>query len=693
MMKSLRLALTFMLVLVFFSFIPGAVSAADSGAGYITVGLAPVADFEAHYAYNIVPTRVIFVDRSTGTAPLTYAWDFGDGATSTDAAPVHMYTNRGLYTVKLKVTNKYGESTETKVNYIAIGVGPIAAFTADPVTGNVPFSVKFTDHSIGSPTAWTWHFGDGTGSTEQNPTHTYWVGGKYSVILTASNEYGSNDAIKAEYIIAIPSLKSKFIANPMAGKAPLTVKFTDKSTGDPTAWKWDFGDGATSTDKNPVHTFTSGGAYDVVLEVSRGDESAKSTQVINVGGVPVTDFVADKTAVNTFEAIQFTDKSKNNPTSWRWNFGDGDEATDQNPVKTYADRGIYTVTLLTRNANGKDTEIKKDYINVGLAPVANFVTSIPVYQNIPSRSVVRFIDKSDFRPTSWLWNFGDGTTSTEQNPRHVYAGDGIYTVSLTATNSFGSDTMVQEGLIQVGNGPRVDFKADRTVTGVDRFIRFTDLSGNNPNTWVWDFGDGTTGTGQTPDHAYKAIGVYDVTLTASNQYTSASVTKKQYITVLDLPRANFVADKTKGQAPLSVKFTDTSKGNPTAWTWDFGDGSTTAEQNPTHTYDANGVYTVGLTVHNSNGDDTETKINYISVRKGPVADFKVNERIGKAPFIVKFQDLSTGTPTRWQWEFGDGMGSTEQNPTHVYKQEGAYDVRLTVWNSEGTDSVFKSGTT
>jgi len=683
-----------MLMLILASFIPAAMaSASDSSAGYIVVGLAPVANFEAHYAYNTVPTTVRFVDRSIGTTPLTYAWDFGDGAASTEAGPVHVYTNRGLYTVKLTVTNRYGQSTETKVNYIAIGVSPVADFSADAKTGNVPFAVSFTDRSWGNPTKWTWSFGDGTGSNEQNPVHTYWVGGTYTVILTASNDYGSDDATKTAYIVAIPGLKSRFIADPMTGKAPVTVKFTDTSLGDPTSWKWDFGDAATSTERNPVHTFTAGGAYDVVLTVSRGDDSDSSTQVINIGGVPVTDFTADKTSVSANEVIKFTDKTKNNPTSWRWNFGDGSESALQNPSKAYLVKGVYTVTLLTTNANGKDSEIKKDYINVGLAPIANFVTSIPTYQNVPSHNTVRFIDKSQNLPTSWYWQFGDGATSTEQNPRHVYTSDGIYTVSLTAFNRFGDDTKVMMDLIRVGNGPRIDFKADKTVTGVGRFIRFTDLSTNEPTTWVWDFGDGTTGTGMAPDHAYKAIGVYDVTLTVSNQYTSASLTKKQYISVVNLPRADFAADKTKGSAPMNVYFTDLSTGSPTGWSWDFGDGGKSMDRNPVHTFTENGIYTVSLSASNANGQDTETKVDYIVVRKGPVADFVVNERIGKAPFIVKFQDTSRGNPTKWLWEFGDGATSTEQNPAHVYQREGAYDVRLTVWNNDGSDSVYKTGTT
>ena len=690
MMRLFRLVLTFLLVVALAPLVPAAQAAGDDG-GYIVVGLAPVADFEAYYAYNIVPTSVRFVDRSTGTAPLSYAWDFGDGQTSTEPAPVHIYTAKGLYTVTLTVTNNYGESVETKVGYIAIGTGPHADFTAEPTTGNVPFTVRFTDRTTGNPTQWSWSFGDGTGSSQQNPVHTYWSGGAYTVILTASTEYGSSEASRNNYIIAVPALKSDFVAEPMAGRAPLAVTFTDKSTGEPTSWLWDFGDGQTSTVQNPVHTFTSGAAFDVVLTVSRGDESEMSKQVINVGGVPVADFTADKTAVNTEESIRFTDKTANTPTSWRWYFGDGSESAVQNPVKTYTVKGIYTVTLLATNANGRDSETKTRYINVGLAPVADFITSIPVYQNIPSRNTVRFIDRSENRPTSWLWDFGDGQTSAEQNPRHTYTSDGTYTVSLTATNSFGQDTKVMTDLVKVGVGPRVEFTADKTVTGVDRYIRFTDLSTNEPSTWVWDFGDGTTGTGQNPDHAYKATGVYDVSLTTSNQYTSATLTKKGYISIIDIPQAMFDADKTRGQGPLAVAFTDKSRGNPTGWLWDFGDGQTATVQNPVHTYESNGVYTVRLTATNTNGEDTKTRADYITVRKGPVASFVVSERIGTAPFIVKFQDTSAGSPTRWLWDFGDGTDSMEQNPVHIYQRDGAYDVRLTVWNSDGSDTILKSG--
>jgi PKD repeat protein len=143
---------------------------------------------------------------------------------------------------------------------------------------------------------------------------------------------------------------------------------------------------------------------------------------------------------------------------------------------------------------------------------------------------------------------------------------------------------------------------------------------------------------------------------------------------------------------MSVWFTDKSQGAPTSWQWDFGDGTTATEQNPTHQYNSLGTYTVKLTASNTNGQDVATKNGYIVTTLAPVANFQVDERIGKAPFIVQFRDISTGNPTAWSWDFGDGTTSSEQNPRHVYPSEGAYNVRLTASNAYGSDTSFKTGT-
>jgi len=682
------------LTLILFLALPvaGAGTPGSQQSGFITVGIAPVAQFDAHYAFSTVPTKVMFVDSSLGTTPMMYEWDFGDGATSTEQNPAHTYLSRGTYTISLTVKNAYGTSTAIKRNYITIGMGPKADFSGSPLTGNAPLTVKFTDQSFGQVTKWTWDFGDGKGSSEQNPAHTYWNGGAYNVILTVSNDYGASDRTKLQYISVVGPLKSDFTANPPTGKAPLSVRFTDHSIGTPTSWSWDFGDGKTSIEQNPTHVFSTVGSYDVRLTVTRGGDTDSSTQIVNVGGVPITDFSGEPLSGVAGDQFRFTDKTLNNPAVWSWDFGDTVTSTERNPNHTYQAKGLYTVSLTTKNTNGEDTEAKQRYINIGMGPKADFIPVIVPYAKTKVPMQVRFLDKSVDLPTSWQWDFGDGQTSGEQNPVHMYMNEGTYTVTLTVRNNFGQDTKIRSNLIEVGYGPAVDFIADKTTVGVGRVVTFTDLSSNSPTSWVWDFGDGSTGTGAKPDHVYRTTGVYDVTLTASNPDLTTSRTKNQYITVLNIPRADFSADKTRGGAPMDVNFIDQSSGSPASWKWDFGDGSTSTEQNPVHQYTTLGSYTVTLTVSNANGQDTTAKTAYIVTTLAPVAEFKADRQVGKAPFVVHFTDLSNGNPTTWSWEFGDGTGSNDQNPSHIYMNEGAYDVRLTVTNQYGSDSVFKTGT-
>lgn len=693
-MKSTKRTPLLVPALVLFLLLSGAGpgAAADTASpGYIVVGVVPVAQFDAYYAFSTVPTKVSFVDRSTGSAPMTWEWDFGDGSTSTEQNPEHTYLRRGTYTVSLTAKNAYGTSTAAKKNAITIGIEPKAEFLAAPLSGDAPLTVKFTDQSPGQVTKWWWDFGDGTGSAEQSPAHTYWAGGTYNVILTVFNDFGSSDITKTGYISVTGKLKSAYTADPGSGKAPLTVRFTDRSIGSPASWAWEFGDGSSSTEQNPVHVFSRSGTYDVKLTVTRGGIGDSSTRIINVGDVPVADFNASARSGNVGEQIKFTDLTSNNPAELSWDFGDTATSDARNPSHAYQLKGIYTVTLTAKNANGEDVERKQDYINIGIGPVADFVPVILPYQKNTIPLPVQFLDQSGNVPTSWEWDFGDGQTSSAQNPKHTYVNEGIYTVRLKVRNAFGEDTKVRSSLIEVSRSPAVDFMADLTTVGAGRRVTFSDLSSNSPTSWVWDFGDGSTGTGQNPDHVYRTTGVYDVTLTASNPDITNSRTKNRYITVINIPRAVFTADRTQGGTPLTVNFADESTGAPTSWQWDFGDGTTATARNPSHQYTTPGSFTVTLTVSNANGQDTTVKNGYVVTTPAPVADFRADRQAGKAPFVVRFTDLSKGSPTAWSWDFGDGTGSEEQNPSHIYMNEGTYMVRLTVSNPFGSDTVTLSG--
>ncbi len=247
---------------------------------------------------------------------------------------------------------------------------PTAAFTADPTSGCAPLTVQFTDQSTGDITSYSWDFGDGNTSTAQNPQHTYNNPGTYTVTLTVSGAGGSDTETKVDYITVYDPITADFSGTPTSGDAPLTVTFTDQSTGTVTAWSWDFGDGTTSTEQNPTHTYNSAGTYTVTLTASNSCDSDTQTKTDYItvteptGNPPVADFSGSPTSGDAPLTVTFTDLSSNNPTSWSWDFGDGTTSTVQNPTHTYNTPGTYTVSLTASNAYGSDTNTKTDYITV-----------------------------------------------------------------------------------------------------------------------------------------------------------------------------------------------------------------------------------------------------------------------------------------------------------------------------------------
>jgi YVTN family beta-propeller protein len=241
----------------------------------------PVSNFTSNVTSGKAPLTVAFTDKSTGI-PTKWKWTFGDGTNATKQNPVYKYSKAGNYTVSLTVSNSAGNNTTTKKNYIkvtAATIKPVANFTSNITSGKVPLNVGFTDKSTGSPTSWKWTFGDGTNSTSKNPIHKYSKAGNYTVSLTVSNAAGSNTFTKSNYIKVTTIIKpvASFSASPTSGKVPLKVTFTDKSTNIPASWKWSFGDGKTSTVKNPVHTYSKAGKYTVSLTVKNAAGSNTKT--------------------------------------------------------------------------------------------------------------------------------------------------------------------------------------------------------------------------------------------------------------------------------------------------------------------------------------------------------------------------------------------------------------------------------
>ncbi|MDD1694739.1 MAG: PKD domain-containing protein [Methanoregula sp.] len=411
---------------------------------------------------------------------------------------------------------------------------------------------------------------------------------------------------------------------------------------------------------------------------------------------PVASFTSNITSGSVPASVQFIDTSSYIPTSWVWSFGDGGTSSEQDPIHTYSSAGSYTVTLTTTNADGSNTITRSKYISASksqTAPAAAFLS------NISSGSqplAVQFVDSSSNSPIAWAWSFGDGGTSSEQNPVHTYTTTGDFTVTLSAVNTAGSSTVSKDTFITVtstSSAPDASFEATETTGSSPLTIQFIDTSNNAPTSWVWSFGDGGTSTAQNPSHTYVTAGTYTVTLTVTNSGGSSTETESDYITVEETePVAAFTANTTSGLVPLVVQFSDTSSNTPTSWYWYFGDGGSSTEQDPVYEYDEAGSYTVSLTATNDEGSNTTTRAKYINVTAitPPAPSFNADVTSGTAPLTVRFTDTTTNSPLTWEWNFGDGSSSTLQNPAHTYTTPGSYSVVLTVTNAGGSRTATTS---
>ena len=377
---------------------------------------------------------------------------------------------------------------------------------------------------------------------------------------------------------------------------------------------------------------------------------------------------------------------------------DGNENTDYMTARS----DIISVASTDQN------DVKSDFSSYGTwvdisAPGTDILSSYHNHDDPENDYVATLSGTSMATPlaasvAAMIWSQNPGWSASEVE-QHLYdTADDISGISGNSAyqGKLGAGRVNAYNAVQGGGGPSAPsaaFVGSPTSGCAPLSVNFTDQSTGDITSWSWTFGDGGTSTAQNPSHNYADAGVYTVSLTVTGPGGSDVETKTDYVTVTSVPTAAFAGSPTSGNAPLNVSFTDQSTGGPSSWSWDFGDGGTSTEQNPSYTYDAAGSYTVTLTASNSCGSDAETKTDYITVSDAPcdppVADFTGSPTSGAYPLDVSFTDQSTNSPTSWSWDFGDGNSSTAQNPTHTYSAVGNYTVELTATNSCGSDTETK----
>lgn len=499
-------------------------------------------------------------------------------------------------------------------------------------------------------------------------------------------------ALTATTFTSKAQVSANFSASPESGCSPLVVRFSDLSTGSPTQWRWDLGNGTISFLQNPSGTYFSPGKYTVKLFVrnAASEDSIVKTEYIEVFAKPTINFSASSVTGCYPLEVNFTDAT--NPgggtiTSWLWDFGDGATSTDQHPSHVYTTPRNFNVTLQVRNSNGcLSTLTKTSMIQINTGVLAQFTNDNP--QTCKAPVIINFQNQSTGTGVvNYQWDFGDGSTSTLLNPSHTYTTNGTYTIKLIVTNGSGcADTIVKENGVTVGT---VDgnFTSPATVCQ-GTSVQFTNTSVPVPASVTWYFGDGSTSNDLNGVYTYPAAGAYSVKMVASFGACTDSAIKA--ITVQPKPTAAFsTSDISSCKAPYTVNFSNQSTGAG-SYSWDFGDGSTSTLQNPTHTYNTIGSFTVKLVATNANGcSDSLVKANYINVIR-PVAAIANVPDSGCVPMSKVFDvSLDIADPiASYSWDFGDGNTSTAASPNNTYTTEGAYNVSVIVVTASGcTDTA------
>lgn len=323
-----------------------------------------------------------------------------------------------------------GHLVEAAVDaFLVEDTSPYPLFSASQTVGCGPLTVQFSDASD-STSVWVWTFegGNPAASNDQNPVVVYDTPGTYTVTLNVITNDGNQYAIEQPNLIAVlPAPTAGFTYNISGGN----VSFTNTSQSGDT-YQWNFGDNATSAAQNPSHNYPNPGIYTVTLTVTNDCGSNTFSQDILILDVPPTaDFFSTITSGCAPLTVQFTDQSQGGPNTWAWSFPGGSPATsgDQNPVVVYSTPGVYSVSLTVSNGAGSDDVVVSQLITVGEEPTANFTYNI-------AGSQVSFTNASG-NATSYTWDFGDNSGSTQANPVHTYAQGGEFQVTLTAMNDCG----------------------------------------------------------------------------------------------------------------------------------------------------------------------------------------------------------------------------------------------------------------
>lgn len=669
----------------------------DSLEHIVTVFPEIQAGFTADTFSGCHPLEVNFEDESTGAAYLI--WEYGDGGSSSDINPSHVFENFSLsdtiYSVQqIAVSSFYCSDTSS----IEIVVYPYinANFTIEYTSGCSPFEVEILNNCIGAD-IFDWDFGTGDISDSDEDTLNYTfvnelsVTSNYIINLHVENIYGCSDSI-SRTVVVFPDVIAAFQPDTNSGCNPVIVNFENQSQ-NAQNYYWDFGDGASSNSVNPSHIFINSTLTDTIYHVTL--IAISSSLCSDTAEVDITVFAQPDAYFTTSSQIGCSPLDiglinlSEGASEYIWDFGDGTVISSNDSTGTYqyvnnTNHPVnYELQLIASNDAGCQSQTS---VTILVYPGVHAEFSNDDAGCGPFS--VAFLNQTT-GANNYIWNFGNGTTSTAVHPISVFPGssnsDTTFFVTLSASSIYGCSD-IAESEILVYQSPDANFSANPVLQVFPSSTVYVDNLTEGTWTYLWNFDDGYSITAPEPiSHHYSTWGTFDITLTASSEYCSDSISRTIQI-VTPNPEAYITQGSEDGCMPVTIQFQSSSL-YANSFLWEFGDGGTSSLENPSHTYYEAGTYIIKLTVTGDGG--VASDYDTIVVHPLPNANFVVTPEIVTTPNEAAFFNNLSDLAETCEWNFGDGTTSTEFSPFHTYIHEGKYDVLLSVWSEFGCfDSIF-----
>jgi len=479
---------------------------------------------------------------------------------------------------------------------------------------------------------------------------------------------------------------------------------------------WEFGDGQTSTDPVVTHLYEKGGNYTVKLTVTDDSglecDTAVTSQNVKVNTPPVAAFSLPKTICTDDEISLDASATKDDTSrnlSYRWDFDDGTTAEGIKTTKSWSKGGTYKVSLIVDdNENSScSTDVVQQIVEVNTTPIADAGNDIDECLETYDKKYEVRLDGSGSRDAdgdtlTYTWSLGDGQTKTGKRITHIYDRSGKYVVTLTVDDGRGTGCSVDTDTVNVilNKAPSASiYTKDSKICVGDEVIFDGSASVTEKGerlSYIWDFGDGTTGKGVKTTHIYRKPGQFHPKLTVDDGKSSrcSEAIATAFVDVNSPPVAKLTGPN-KVCSGKSITFDASESHDPDGdslkYYWDFGDGTTeTGSSKERHTYKESGTYTVRVTVDDRRdyACSTSTDTIRVQINSAPIADAGPNLACcieEKTYFDGSRSSDPDGDRLSYRWDFGDGKTGEGAKISHVYTEPGRYKVTLTVNDNSNTE--------